>query len=179
MIIAVAGRRIDADGTKPARFPLKNVALVQQRLEDLFSRKAATALVSSGACGADLVALTAATSRRMRRRMVLPFDRNEFRATSVIDRPGDWGRVYDQMLTELDNTGDVVTLPGYDVGQAAYAAANETILREATMLARDGNTEVVAVLVWEGAPRDGADMTAAFGDEARRRGCRVEEVKTL
>src|SRR5512132_2440642 len=98
MIIAVAGRRIDAEGASPARFPLKNVALVRQRLEEVFSRETATAVVSSGACGADLVALTAAGARGMRRRMVLPFGRDEFRTSSVIDRPGDWGPVYDRLL---------------------------------------------------------------------------------
>jgi hypothetical protein len=179
MIVALAGRRIDAEGAKPARFPLENVALVQQRLEDLFSREAATALVSSGACGADLIALTAATARHMRRRIVLPFDRGEFRASSVTDRPGDWGPVFDRVLAELDKAGDVVTLAGHAAGEAAYAAANDAILRDAAHLARESATRVLAVLVWEGAPREGADMTATFGDDARRRGYRVEQVKTL
>jgi len=179
MIIAVAGRRIDPEGAEPARFPLKNVVLVRQRLEGLFGREAATALVSSGACGADLVSLTAARARPMRRRIVLPFGRDEFRASSVTDRPGDWGPVYDRVLAELDESGDVVTLAGYSAGEAAYAAANDAILREAAILARQDASDVVAVLVWEGAPRQGADMTAAFGEEARRRGCRVEQVKTL
>ena len=179
MIIAVAGRRIDAEDATASRFPLTNVALVQQRLEALFDREAATALVSSGACGADLVALTAAGGRRMRRRMVLPFDREAFRASSVTDRPGEWGPVYDRLLVELDRTGDVVTLTGDAASDAAYAAANEAILREAAALARERATDVVAVLVWEGASRGATDLTAAFGDAARRRGCRVEQVKTL
>jgi len=179
MVIAVAGRRIDADNTPAARFPLEHVALVQQRLDELFARVSATAVVSSGACGADLAALTVAGNRRMRRRMVLPFGRDEFRASSVTDRPGDWGPVYDRVLAELDPTGDVVTLAGQTAGDAAYAAANDAILDEAATLARQGATEVVALLVWEGAPRDGNDMTAGFGEAARARGYRVEQVKTL
>jgi hypothetical protein len=179
VIIAVAGRRIDAEDATSARFPLKHVGLVQQRLDELFRREAATTLVSSGACGADLVALTVAAARHMRCRIVLPFGRDEFRASSVTDRPGEWGPVYDRVLAELERTGDVVTLEGNAAGDAAYAAANEAILQEAASLARQGATDVLAVLVWEGAPRDGADMTAAFGDEARRRGYRVEQVKTL
>jgi hypothetical protein len=111
--------------------------------------------------------------------MVLSFGRDEFRASSVTDRPGDWGPVYDRVLAELDKTGDVVTLAGHAAEDAAYAAANDAILNEAAALARQGATEVVAVLVWEGAPRDGADMTAGFGEAARGRGYRVEQVKTL
>jgi hypothetical protein len=179
MVIAVAGRRIDAGGTAPLRFPLQNVPIVERRLDALFAREAATALIGSAACGADLVAMTVAGTRRMRRRVVLPFSRDKFRASSVTDRPGDWGPMYDQVLAELDRTGDVVTLEGRSAGDAAYAAANEAILREAATLAQQGDTDVLAVLVWEGAPRAGADMTAAFGEEARKRGWRVEQVKTL
>lgn len=179
MVIAVAGRRIDAGDSKAPRFPLQNVPIVERRLDELFECLAATVLVGSAACGADLVALTVAGRRRMRRRVVLPFSREQFRATSVTDRPGDWGPVYDRVLAELAPTRDIVALKGRSEGNEAYVAANETILREAATLARESNAEVVAVLVWEGAPRAGDDVTAAFGDEARKRGWRVEQVKTL
>src|SRR5262245_15369924 len=102
MLIALAGRRVDAPNAGTARFPLVNVELVSRRVDELFEHEAATALVSSAACGADLLALKVAGARRMRRRIVLPFDRARFRATSVIDRPGDWGRLYDRILAELD-----------------------------------------------------------------------------
>ena len=179
MVIAVAGRRIDAAGTTLPRFPLQSVPLVERRLDELFAREAATALVASAACGADLIAMTVAGIRKMRRRVVLPFDRDRFRASSVTDRPGDWGTTYDQILAELDQTGDIVTLEGHTVGDPAYAAASDTILDEAAKLAQRRDTNVIAVLVWEGGRRADRDMTAAFGEEARRRGWRVEQVKTL
>jgi hypothetical protein len=179
MIIAVAGRRIDAVDVKPPRFPLPNVVLVQRRVDQLFNREGATALVSSAACGADLVALTVAQARHMRRRVVLPFARDEFRARSVTDRPGDWGPVYDRVLAELDKTNDVVTLAGHAAEDAAYAAANDAILHEAATLASQGTADVVAVLVWEGEARRDGDITAAFGIGARKRGYRVEQVDTL
>lgn len=179
MIIALAGRRIDAADAPSQRFPLPNVPLVERRLGELFEREAATALVGSAACGADLVAASAAGKRGIRRRVVLPFGRDRFRETSVTDRPGDWGPLYDRVLTELDARGDVVTLDGLGEDNDAYVAANGAILDEAAALARASGTDVLAVLVWEGAPREGDDVTAAFGAEARRRGWRVEEVGTL
>lgn len=179
MVIAVAGRRIDATDTTTPRFPLENVAIVERRLDELFERAAATALVGSAACGADLVALTVAGRRGMRRRVVLPFNRDKFRTTSVTDRPGNWGPVYDRVLADLDPTRDVVTLQGHGEGDEAYVAANEAILGEAAALARESNAEARAVLVWEGTPRGRDDVTVAFGGEARRHGWRVEEVTTL
>jgi hypothetical protein len=179
MVIALAGRRIDPVDAKAPRFPLDNVPMVERRLDELFERLGATALVGSAACGADLVALRVAGRRRMRRRVVLPFDRDEFRRTSVIDRPGNWGQEYDAVLTQLDRTHDVVVLDGRREGNEAYVAANEAILKQAATLARESSTGVVAVLVWEGAPRGADDVTAAFGEEAGKRAWRVEHVKTL
>jgi hypothetical protein len=179
VIIALAGRRIDAPDAESPRFPLENLALVRERLAERFEREGATGLVCSGACGSDLAALTVAGARGLRRRVVLPFGRAEFRSTSVTDRPGDWGPVYDRVLAELDEARDVVTLAGHAAGDAAYALANDAILDEAAALAQQGATGVVAVLVWEGVPRSGDDMTAGFGDAARARGYRVEQVKTV
>lgn len=179
VIIAVAGRRVDAADAETPRFPLDNVALVERRIDELFEREGATAMVSSAACGADLVALTVAGRRGMRRRVVLPFERGKFRETSVTDRPGAWGETYDRVLTELDRSGDVVTLEGLGDGDAAYLAANEHILRQAEALAATSNAEPMVLLVWDGAPRGAEDVTAAFGDHARTRRWRVEQVKTL
>ncbi len=179
MVIALAGRRIDASDAETPRFPLQNVPLVTQRLAQLFEHEAPTAVVSSAACGADLVALNVAGKRRARRRVVLPFNRDRFRLTSVADRPGNWEAVYDRVLAELDLTGDLITLEGRGEGTAAYAAVNEVILREAAALARKSNANVMAVLVWEGASRGSGDLTAAFGEEASKRGLHVRQVLTL
>jgi hypothetical protein len=179
VVIALAGRRIDGPDASPPRFPLENVPLVRQRLGELFEREAATALVSSAACGADLVALTIAGGRGMRRRVILPFSRDTFRATSVTDRPGEWGAVYDRVLAELHWMGDVVALEGHGEGTETYLAANDAILEHAAALAPPSSAEAVAVVVWEGGSRGEDDITASFAEEARKRGLRVVEVKTL
>jgi len=179
VVIALAGRRVDAPDARAARFPLTNVDLVSRRLDELFDREKATALVSSAACGADLLALRVAGARRMRRRIVLPFDRARFRSTSVTDRPGDWGPLYDKILAELDPGHDVVTLEGYSDGAEAYLAVNRVILQHAVGLAAQLGTETMAVLVWEGAPRGSDDTTAAFGQEAHGLGLELGEAKTL
>jgi len=179
VVIALAGRRVDAPDAATARFPLSNVELVSRRVDELFGRENATALVSSAACGADLLALKVAGARGMRRRIVLPFDRARFRATSVTDRPGDWGPLYDRILAELDPSHDVVALEGYSEGAPAYLAVNHVILQDAVGLAARLGPEAMAVLVWEGSPRGSDDTTAAFGQEAQQLGLKVGQVKTL
>jgi len=179
MVIALAGRRIDAPDTETPRFPVENTEVASRRIRELLETQGATALVSSAACGADLLALVEAGALGIRRRIVLPFDRKWFREISVVDRPGEWGRMYDDVLDEVSSNGDVVTLNGKTDDDSAYAAANHAILDEADARARETGQPVSAALVWDGASRGGDDLTGAFGDAARKRGLRVFDVQTL
>src|SRR5206468_4171009 len=90
------GRRIDGPGADAPRFPSQNVALVRRRVADALVAERAAAPVSSAACGADLVALEKAEHLGVRRRIVLLFAPKRFRVTSLVDRPGEWGPVFDR-----------------------------------------------------------------------------------
>ena len=178
MIIALAGRRVDAADAKEPRFPLRNVELVRARARQMFEESRATVLVSSAACGGDLIALTEAGRLGVRRRVVLPFSRDHFRETSVVDRPGDWGPVYDQVMDEVESAGDLMVL-NCGTGHEAYLAATRAILAENLRLGEELHQPTGAALVWDGASRGSDDLTAKLGDEARQRGLPVFEVKTL
>jgi hypothetical protein len=155
------------------------VPSVEKRIDAVFDELGASALVCSAACGADLLALRSANARGMRRRIILPFAKDEFRVTSVIDRPGDdahdWGSIFDRQIGTAGR--DVLTLAFLPGSDAAYAAANHAILDEASRLAGDAG-QVIAVVVWNGQRREGTDHTASFMDEARRRRLRMIEVPT-
>ena len=182
-IVALAGRRIDLPEAQVPRFPLENVQEVGRRVCDALCEMHAVALVCSAACGADLVALEQAKQLGLRRRIVLPFAPERFRETSVIDRPGDWGPLYDQHIVATAAAGDLLSLDIAAGGDAAYAAANEAIVREAQALARTAHPDrahrLIAILVWEGAPRPGSDATARFRDLARRAGFEEQSISTL
>lgn len=182
MIVALAGRRIDATDADSPRFPLSSIELVRGRLHKLLSEKEATALVCSAACGADLLALSVAGDFDIRRRIVLPFSRKQFRETSVVDRPGDWGSMFDAICDEVSEHEDLVILGCSKDDEAAYSAASSAIFDEAVRLqtldtSRDEQA-ILAVIVWEGAARGDDDETAAFAREAEARGFVVEEVLT-
>jgi predicted acylesterase/phospholipase RssA len=178
-IIALAGRRIDALDADPPRFPLEAVPTVRQRLADLLVQERAVALVCSAACGADLIALEEAEHLGLRRRVVLPFPPDQFRETSVVDRPGDWGRIFDRLVATAAADGDLIILADQNVGdEAAYAAANAAIVREAQMLARDTTSRLLATLVWEGSAKPGGDATEGFRKLAVDAGFEVRFVTT-
>jgi hypothetical protein len=176
-IAALAGRRIDAADAAAPRFPLAKAGVVRDRLAALLRAQGSAALVCSAACGADLIAQDVAGALGLRRRVVLPFAPERFRETSVTDRPGAFGPLFDRIIAEVAAADDLVLL-GVDEGDDAYAAANVAILDEAARLAGPDPAEVVVVIVWEGASRGEGDLTLAFATAPRRRGHQVREVLT-
>ena len=185
--MALAGRRVDARGAERPRFPLANIEAVAQRLRTVLADLEPEILVSSAACGADLLALDTARTLGIRRRIVLPFDASRFRASSVVDRPGEWGPLFDSLYEEALSSNDVVILPCEGDDEAAYAAATDRIVTEALSLAERTNPEGIvslgreptAIVVWEGESWGEGDMTARFAALAANGGMRVVEVATL
>jgi hypothetical protein len=156
MILALSGRRIDA----------------------LMVGRGVTWLVSSAACGADLIALSEAGKLGIRRKVVLPFDPAKFRESSVVDRPGEWGDLYDQITRELVATDEVVIVQARD-GNDPFRATCQEILDEAADIGKQRHQEVGAVMVWDGNVRETPDYTSEFGEDARARGMKIFEVSTV
>jgi hypothetical protein len=177
-VAALAGRRVDAAGSDEPRFPLDRVPAVEQELERVFRRENVEALVCSAACGADLVALDAARRIGIRWRIVLPFGRERFRRTSVVDRPGEWGALYDEVVAQAQARGDLVELEeGGGTDDDAYMRATGIIVSEA--LAMAGKGHAIAIAVWEGKARAGGDATAALFEHPRAAMMKKLEVRTL
>jgi hypothetical protein len=178
MILALAGRRVDAADAKQQRFPITNVDIVRERIRAMLQTQCAVAVVGSAACGADLLALSEAGKLGLRRRVVLPFDREKFRTTSVTDRPGEWGLQYDRVLDEVEKNGDLLVMQ-LNSEDEAYAEANHVILDEALSLGQQLRYPVTAVLVWDGKSRGKGDLTEEFSIYARNKSIPAVEVMTL
>jgi hypothetical protein len=179
-VIALVGRRIDTENTDQPRFPLRNVDLVRDRIADLFKREQAVALVSSAACGSDLIALEEAERLGIRRRIILPFSRLKFLSTSVIDRPGDWKPSYDRLVVEGDS--DLHILNSDEIANGSvYVAVNKVIIREAKFLSKiipGAPHRLVGVIVWDGHPRPGNDITNDFKNAVFREGFQLRVILT-
>jgi len=181
-VVALVGRRIDPEPTLTPRFPFDQVNRVRIEIADQLRRSHAISLVSSAACGADLVALQTAQEMRLRTRIILPFSAARFRETSVVDRPRPefWGDMFDRVAGVARADGNLVELDME--ADDAYSAANAIIIDEARKLTdvKDhGPLSLVALVVWEGASRGADDNTYKFVKLARHSGFRVEQVLTL
>jgi hypothetical protein len=178
MILGLAGRRIDAPETSDPVFPSGNAGKVRERLEHLLSEQGVRVLVCSAACGADLIALQAAETLNIRRRIILPFEPSQFRQTSVIDRPGDWGPVFDRIIRAAELRGDLIDLQ-LNKGDEAYVAGNHAILDEIVRVAKASGDQAAVSLVWDQRSKGRDDYTDYLGQAARELGLAVFEVSTL
>jgi hypothetical protein len=195
VIVAFTGRRIDARDATTPRFPLTQVAVVRDQIQRLFCQEQVTSLLCSGACGADLIALRVAQDLGIHYRIVLPFAPEEFRVTSVLDRPNpkvcNWGALFDQVIETAKGKGDLVVIATGDDRQAGYQAVNHAIL---DMALQEGHLQtdvmmasgsrviqnaVQAVIAWDGHSRGPRDLTRHFAEDARSRGLVVKEIFTL
>lgn len=179
MVIALAGRRVDAAKSETTRFPVANVPQVRKRISDWFAQHTVHTLVCSAACGADLLALDAAGEFNIRRRIILPFPREQFRASSVVDRGAEWGAPFDAILDTVTASGNVLALGYTPDNEDAYLETNHAILELALVIGEKLSQPVRVLLVWDGASRGDDDVTAAFQQEAYDRGLAVEEISTL
>lgn len=178
MIAASAGRRIDEKYAETSRFPLENAELVRARILDLLKKEAPKALVCSAACGADLLILEAARSLGIERHIILPFERERFLKTSVTDRPGDWGKLFDEICDAAARAGNLTILEGFKDENEAYSAATIEILNKAESLHSGGDDKKLAVIIWEGNVKSDDDETAAFAAQARELNFVVKEILT-
>jgi len=173
-VLVSAGRRVDAADASVPRFPQKNVSRVQSQIENFLDQQKPAAIVSSAACGADLLVLESGLGDDVPCHILLPSSPDEFRRSSVADRPGDWGTIYDAVLK--DSEVEVLTLPSGDEG---YLEVNRKLLDKAQVLAAAGNAPVSALVIWNMESRGVDDVTAHFLNEARRRNIPVTEISTL
>jgi hypothetical protein len=182
VVLALAGRRIDAANSTVPRFPLTSIDLVRKRLSCFLRNRRVTDVVCGAACGADLLALDVAGELGVHRRVIVVGSLEQYKRSSVTDRPGDWGPLFDRIAAAVAATGDLVVLSEVLESEedARYAIVNEAILDEAErvrgMTSRD--TRLVALLVWDGVSRGPGDVTEAFARSARWRGIPVEELPT-
>src|SRR2546423_14682060 len=118
-VLALAGRRTR-----------QNEPRVQGAVRDVLSREAVQLLVSSAARGADILAIEAARAVGIPNVIVLPFEKEKFRETSVTDATQDWGRRFDVVMREAEERGQLIVIAA-DPSTSSYRAATHEIVREA------------------------------------------------
>jgi len=106
--------------------------------------------------------------------VLLPSEPGAFRKSSVMDRPGNWGELYDKVLKTA--RVEILKLPE---GQEGYLKINIELLERGQQLAREDGVPAEALVVWNGSSRGPDDVTAHFLHEAKLRKMTVLGISTV
>ncbi len=157
-VVHYCGHRILPAGAM-GRFPAEEESRVRAELDRIFTDLDARVGFGSLAAGADILAAEVLLDRGAQLNVVLPFSKDEFVRTSVIQAGPEWVERFDNCLAraetvEIASSGEYLDDPVmFDF--CARIAMGDTLLR-----ARYLETEPHQVAVWDGTPSTGVAGTA-------------------
>lgn len=179
-IACFTGHRIDDPDRATPRFPASAAPAVAARLRELLSAANISLGFSSAAQGGDILFAEAIrASPGGETNIFIPGDREAFRHASVsMKSDPSWDQRFDQTLAEADEVTDIEIARG-DIPQPVdFDYCNRLCLGAAMFRARELDSELTLVALWDGrpGPRGGTSDAVRL---ARRAGLNVEVIDPL
>lgn len=175
-VVVFAGHMIDRPNRPEPRFPPHFEQSVRHALRTLLSRHNVGFGYSSAACGSDILFMETIFDLKAEGYVVLPYEKSSFISDSVDIVPGaDWRERCDSVLEHATKVTICSDRPQSDV-QAAIEYANLMLRGLGIIHARQLDTQLIPVVVWDGKPGDGPGGTASMVREWTRHGFPVEQI---
>lgn len=175
-VVVFAGHMIDRPDRSEPRFPEELVTAVAAEIQQKLDKLEPGFAFSSAACGSDILFLEAMLGRGGEVSIVLPYNEDEFVRDSVEIVPrGNWRARFDRVLA---GAARVVTASNQrlQIGGVSYEFCNELILGLAAIRARQLDTQLIPIAVWNGMPGDGPGGAASVVQNWQRLGYNPEIV---
>jgi class 3 adenylate cyclase len=160
-VVVFAGHMIDRPGRSEPRFPEELASAVGAQIQQKLDKLEPGFAFSSAACGSDILFLEAMLDRGAEVSIVLPYNEEEFIRDSVeIVSRSNWRGRFDRVMSRAAR---VVTASNQrlEIGGVSYDFCNELILGLATIRARQLDTQLIPIAVWNGMPGDGPGGAAS------------------
>ncbi|HWY50214.1 MAG TPA: TRAFs-binding domain-containing protein [Chthoniobacterales bacterium] len=160
-VIVFAGHMIDRPGRASPRFPGNLESAVAKEVREKIDKLKPGFGFASAACGSDILFLEAMLDADAEVSVVLPYEKEEFVRDSVDFIPNSaWHARYDRVLERATN---VITASPQklEIGGVAYEFCNQLMLGLATIRARQLDTPMIPMAVWDEMSGDGPGGTAA------------------
>lgn len=175
-VVIFSGHMMDRVDRPRPRFPETLEATVSKAIRDWLSACNGLIGFSSAACGADLLFLEAVNSLGGETHVVLPCHQDEFVTDSVdIGATGEWRRRFDAQLACSRVVYASSSRP-LD-GGLGYDYANHIIHGLGQLRAKELETGLAALTVWDGQPGDGRGGTSSAVRHWQRHGIPVHQVR--
>jgi class 3 adenylate cyclase/tetratricopeptide (TPR) repeat protein len=175
-IVVCSGHMFDKLDRKQPRFPHALEARIQKEIRSKLAQMEAHVGFSSLACGADMLFSEAILERGGEANIVLPFRKEDFKASSVEIIPGTTlGERFEKVM---ENAATVTTLNemGSANDPAAYEYCNQVLMGLALLKGRFLGLDVMPLAVWDGRLGDGRGGTQSFVEFWEKRRTKVEVI---
>jgi class 3 adenylate cyclase len=175
-VVVFAGHLIDRPGRQTPRFPPQLEPAVRNAIRSRLKKIGAGFGYASAACGSDILFLEALIENGVEAHIVLPYDKKRFAKDSVTILPGtDWGSRFEQVLARAS---EIITASSQRLGEGSmsFEYTNLVLQGLAHMKARQLETEVVPLAVWDQKPGDGPGGTAGMIELWQSLGLSVEMI---
>ena len=173
-VVHYAGHMIAAPGVA-GRFAAESEAMVAERIAAALDSRGVGYGYGSLACGADILFAEALLARDAELHVVLPFDADEFKETSVVRGGPGWVERFDACLAQAASVSHA-TDDSYLGDDALFSYAGRLAMGLALLRATYLDTNVRQVVVWDGEPAVGAAGTGADVTFWRSRGHRTDVI---
>src|SRR5690349_10862116 len=145
MIIVYGGCQADEPGRKAPRLPRYAEEPLERRIRGLLRSLKPRSLVGALASGADIIFARAALAENIPVHVVLPFDSDTFRRTSVAPRGQVWADHYNRIL---ESPGVQVTCGELDpADDQTYRKHNAVLLSEGKSVAAAADERVWLITI--------------------------------
>jgi class 3 adenylate cyclase len=175
-VAVLVGHLIDRAGRTPERFPSALEGAVREAIRERLGRLRVGFGYASAACGSDILFHELLLEMNAEAHVILPYDRDQFEADSVIVAPGsDWAARYRRILGAAK---EVMTVSDQRLteGGASYEYGLLMLDGTAAIRADELDTELVSIAVWDGRSGDGPGGTEAAVTRWRAAGRDVEVI---
>jgi class 3 adenylate cyclase len=174
-VVLFSGHMIDRPDRARERFPARLEAEVLASLRDWLRRQNGLIGFSSAACGSDILFLEAIDELGGEKHIVLPYHQDEFIQDSVeVGAGSDWRGRFEHVLESSRVVYASSSRPLS--GGVAYDYANHLVHGLGLVRARELETEVLGLAVWDGEPGDGHGGTASAVAHWQRHGIQAHRV---
>lgn len=160
-VVVFAGHMIDRSDRATPRFPPEIEGAMAEQIRRGIDRLNPGFGFAAAACGSDILFLEAMLNRGAETTIVLPFNTEEFVRESVDFIPrANWRERFDRVMARAAR---VITASNQrlEIGGVSYEFCNELLLGLATIRARQLDTELIPLAVWNGIGGDGPGGAAS------------------
>ena len=167
---------LDHPARTSPRFPKELEKVIAEQIRDRVKKLEIGFGYSSAACGSDILFLEAVLEAGGEICVVLPYDKEHFLEDSVSFAGGDWPARVERLLSRAAHVV-VASNQKMEIGVVSYDYANQLVFGLASIRARQLETKLTPLAVWDGGKGDGPGGTASVIERWRSLGHKVEIVQ--